>query len=429
MKLARRQVLQLGGGALLPWPGCATPGRGAMRTAGLSRARLDRMHQVMADHAEHGVPGIITLVARRGDVHVDVIGNKTVAGPPLRRDDIFRISSMTKPLIAAAAMVLVEDCKLRLDEPVDRLLPELADRKVLKRIDGPLDDTVPARRPITVGDLLTFRLGFGQILGPPSYPIHQAERALQLMSMGPPMPATPHAPDEWMRRFGTLPLMRHPGEAWMYNTAAQILGVLIARAARQPLEAFLRERLFEPLGMKDTGFSVPASKRDRLVACYHANPGTGALDLQDGVADSQWSHPPIFPDGGAGLVSTVDDYFAFGQMLLEGGRRGHAQVLSRLSVEAMTTNQLTAEQMTDPEVSGFLGPDRGWGLGMAVFTRRDGVAAVPGRFGWDGGFGTSWSSDPKEGLVGILLTTRTWDSPSGPAVFHDFWTLAYQAVE
>ncbi len=196
----------------------------------------------------------------------------------MRRDTIFRITSMTKPVTAAAAMILVEECKLRLDEPVDRLLPELADRKVLKRIDGPLDDTVPAHRPITVRDLLTFRMGFGLILGPQDkYPILKAASEQGIM-VGPPKPPTLHAPDEWMRRFGTLPLMHQPGEKWLYNTASDVLGVLVARAAGQRLETFLRERIFEPLSMQDTDFSVPAEKLDRLRAVTSSIPKAGCLN-------------------------------------------------------------------------------------------------------------------------------------------------------
>ncbi len=224
----------------------------------------------MAGYVERGdVPGLVTLVSRRGEVHVDAIGaTGSRRQSPMRRDTIFRISSMTKPITAVAAMILVEECKLRLDEPVDRLLPELADRTVLKRLDGPLDETVPAHRPITVRDLLTFRMGFGQMMAPPdAYPILQAANEQQI-GMGPPSPATTPAPDEWMRRLGTLPLMHQPGERWMYNTGSDVLGVLIARAAGQPLETFLRERIFAPLGMKDTGFSVPAAHhrpvRDQL---------------------------------------------------------------------------------------------------------------------------------------------------------------------
>src|SRR2546421_9103619 len=180
-----------------------------MRSGGLSRARLGRMHDVMAGHVERGeVPGIATLVSRRGEVHVDAIGTKAVGGSDrIRRDTIFRISSMTKPVTAAAAMILVEECKLRLDEPVDRLLPELAGRKVLKRLDGPLGATVPANRPITVRDLLTFRMGFGIVMAPPgTYPIQAAVDGLRL-SQGPPRPAAVPAPDEWMHRLATLPLI------------------------------------------------------------------------------------------------------------------------------------------------------------------------------------------------------------------------------
>ncbi len=402
-----------------------------MSTGGLCKARLGRMHDVMAGYVEHGeVPGIVTLVSRRGEVHVDAIGMKAVGGSdPIRRDTIFRITSMTKPITAVATMILAEECNLRLDEPVDRLLPELAGRKVLKRLDGPLDDTVPANRPITVRDLLTFRMGFGIIIGPPDvYPIQKAVSEQQIMTLGPPKPPTPHAPDEWIRRFATLPLMHQPGEKWMYNTGSYVLGVLIARASGQPLETFFRERIFEPLCMKDTGFSVPAAKLDRLARCYQVNPETGALELHDDVDDSQWSRPPAFPDAGAGLVSTIDDYLAFGQMMLNKGKHGSERILSRLSVEAMTTDQLTPEQKA---VSGFFPgywDSRGWGFGVSMVTRRDDVAAVPGRYGWDGGYGTSWSSDPKEDMVAILMTQRL-GFPLSSGVYLDFWTSAYQTID
>ncbi len=400
-----------------------------MSTGGLSTARLGRMHDVMAGYVERGeVPGIVTLVSRRGEVHVDAIGMKAVGGSdPIRRDTIFRISSMTKPITAAAAMILVEECKLRLDEPVDRLLPELADRKVLKRLDGPLDDTVPANRPITVRDLLTFRMGFGIVMAPPDvYPIQKAVSDQQLMTLGPPKPPTPHAPDEWIRRFATLPLMHQPGEKWMYNTGSHVLGVLIARASDRPLDTFFRKRIFEPLGMKDTSFSVPAPKLDRLATCYQVNPETGALELYDEAEGGQWSRPPAFPDAGAGLVSTIDDYLAFGQMMLNKGKHGTERVLSRPSVETMTTDQLTPEQKA---VSGLIPgyfDSHGWGFGVSMVTRRDDVAGPVGRFGWDGGLGTSWYSDPREGMVAILMTQRVWDSPSPPGVCLDFWTSAYQ---
>src|SRR5438876_12065616 len=252
-------------------------------TGGFSEARLGRMHDVMTGYVERGeVPGLITLVSRRGEVHVDVIGTMAYEkSDPIQRDTIFRISSMTKPITAAATMILVEECKVRLDEPVDRWLPELAERKVLKRLDGPLDDTVPAKRPITTRDLLTFCMGFGQMMAlPDAYPILKAASEQQI-GMGPPSPSTLPAPDEWMRRLGRLPLMHQPGEMWMYNTGSDVLGVLIARVSGQPLEAFLRERIFVPLGMKDTSFSVPGHKLNRLATSYWTNFVSGKIEVYD----------------------------------------------------------------------------------------------------------------------------------------------------
>ncbi|HEU4324628.1 MAG TPA: serine hydrolase domain-containing protein [Roseiflexaceae bacterium] len=393
----------------------------------LSSERLGRMRAVMAGHVDCGhAPGIVTAVSRRGEVHIEAFGEQAQGGPAMGRDTIFRIASMSKPVVAAAAMILVEECRLRLDEPVDEWLPELADRRVLRRLDGPLDDTVPAQRSISLRDLLTSRMGFGQLMAQPdAYPILRAGRERQI-DIGPPTPAAVPAPDEWMRGLGELPLMRQPGEAWLYNTALDVLGVLVARAAGQPLEQFLRERIFEPLGMRDTGFSVPPDKQERFAACYAADHETGEQQLYD-APDGQWSRPPAFPSGAGGLVSTADDYLAFGQMLLGNGRHGGVRILSRPAVELMTTDQLTPEQRA--EAADFLGPSSGWGFGMAITIRRDDLWAVPGRYGWDGGLGTSWRSDPAEQLVGVLLTQQAWTSPQAPAVWQDFWTSVYQAID
>jgi CubicO group peptidase (beta-lactamase class C family) len=398
-----------------------------MSTGGLSRERLGRMHDVMAGYVVRGeLPGLVTLVSRRGEVHVDAIGMKALGGSdPMRRDTLFRIASMTKPITAAATMILVEECKLRLDEPVDRLLPELANRKVLQRLDGPLDDTVPANRPITARDLLTFRLGFGLIMGPPDvYPIQKAMAEAGL-APGPNLPSL--APDEWMKRLGSLPLLHQPGEKWMYHTGSDILGVLIARAAGQKLETFFRERLFAPLGMNDTGFSVPEAKLDRLAACCQVDAATGKLMVFDEARGGGWARPPLFESGGGGLASTVDDYLAFCRMMLNKGKSGGERILSRLSVELMTTDQITPEQKA---VSGFFPgfwDNRGWGFGLAIITRRDSVAAVPGRFGWDGGYGTSAYSDPTEDMVAILMTQSLGTLFSN--IYPDFWTSAYQAID
>ncbi len=396
-----------------------------MSKGGFSGARLYRMREVMAGHVGRGhAPGIVTLVSRRGETHVDAVGTKTVGGDPMRRDTIFRIASMTKPVAAVAAMILVEECRLRLDDPVDPFLPELADREVLEGLDGRLADTVPADRPITLRDLFTLRLGIGAVLAPPGlYPIQRAMEAAGV-APGPDSPSLP--PDEWMRRLGGLPLIYQPGERWMYETGSDVLGVLISRATGGPLEAFFGERIFKPLGMTDTGFHVPAAKLDRLAGCYAANPETGALELYDGAEDSMWSSPPAFESGGGGLVSTVDDYLAFCRMLLNGGKLGEERILSRPSVELMTADHLTPEQRRGAEM--LLGDGGGWGFGMSVVTGRDDLAATPGRFGWDGGYGTSGYSDPGEDMVGILMTQRL-AGPDSPRIDLDFWTSAYAAID
>lgn len=380
-----------------------------MSTGGLSTARLTRMHQVLAGYVERGdVPGLVALVSRRGETHVYAIG--------LPRQAIFRISSMTKPITAVAALILVEECKLRLDEPIDRVLPELSQRRVLKTLDSPLDKTLPADRPISLRDLLTFRMGFGQLFPPPDpCPIVQQASKLHI-GMGPPIPDEMAEPDEWLRRLASLPLMAQPGERWIYNTGADVLGVLIARAADQPFEAFLRERVFEPLGMHDTAFSVPPDKLSRLPISFIA---TG--QVFDPANGGQWSHPPAFPSGAGGLVSTADDYARFAQMLLENGK----PLLSRPTVELMTSNQLTPEQMAN---GGMILGGYGWGFGVAIATARTHVANV-GSYGWDGGLGTNWQNDPREQLTTILMTQQAWASPEPPSVARDFSTLAYQAIE
>ena len=387
------------------------------------------MQDVMAGHVDRGVvPGVATLLSRRGEVQVDAIGTKAFGdSDPMRRDTIFRVASVTKPIVAAAAMILVEECTLRLDEPVDQWLPELADRRVLRAIDSPLDDTLPANRPITLRDLLTFRLGIGAVMVfPPRYPIQQAMAEAGVGS-GPALPA--HTPDELMKRFGSLPLVHQPGERWLYDSGSDILGVLISRATGTSLEEFLRERIFAPLGMNDTSFSVPESKLNRLASSYWTNPSTGEFEIFDGVDDSRWASPPVFESGAGGLVSTVDDLLAFGEMMLKRGKYRNERILSRRSVEVMTTDQITPEQKA---VSGFFPgfwDSHGWGFGVSIVTLRDDLAATPGRYGWDGGYGTSWYVDPKEELIGILMTQRVWDASGAPVVLLDFWTSAYGAID
>lgn len=386
------------------------------------------MRDVLARHVEAGeLPGLVALVARKGAVHVEAIGRFGFSDDrPMRRDTIFRVASFTKPVVAVGAMILVEECRLRLDDPIDAFVPELADRRVLTRLDGPLDDTVPAVRPITLRDLLTMRMGIGHIMADArAFPVQQAIDALPILK-GPPRPQMPPAPDAWIAGVATLPLMHQPGEGWMYDLSFDVLGVLIARAAGMPLDDFLAERIFEPLGMKDTAFCLPPEKLGRLPDSYARDFATGEVELYDAAAASDWNRPPAFPSASGGLVSTVDDMLAFGTMMLDNGSGVRGRILSRPSVELMTANQITEAQRLSAGL--FLGDNAGWGFGVAVTLARDDISAVPGRYGWDGGLGTSWRNDPTEDMVGILMTQRAFDSPRPPAVLRDFWTLAYQAI-
>lgn len=393
----------------------------------LSPDRLQRLRVAMARHVESGyVPGLVAAVWRKGELHVEVLGTMAFGGLPMRRDTIFRIASITKPITAAAAMILVEESRLRLDDPVDKWLPELADRRVLKSIESPLDETVPAVRPITLRDLLTFRAGYGAVMvWPEKYPIQKAMSEAGLLPSA-NLPAMP--PEELMKRYGASPLVHQPGEQWLYNSASDILGVLISRVSGRTLEGFLRERIFGPLGMKDTGFHVPAEKIDRLATCYQTDLATGERAVFDEARGGRFASPPVFESGAGGLVSTVDDYLAFCRMMLGKGKLGDTRILSRPTVELMTADHLTPAQKEGDHARIFFNGNSGWGFGMAVATRRDNLWLTPGRFGWDGGYGTSAYTDPVEEMVGVLLTQRLMDSPAPPPIYIDFWTSAYQAI-
>ena len=403
--------------------------------SGFREAGLGRLREVLARHVDSGrIPGLVALVSRGDQTHVETIGTmRHGGGAPMRRDTIFRMASTSKPVTVAAAMVLLDECRLRLDDPVQQWLPELADRRVLQRPDGPLDDTVPARRPITVRDVLTSTFGLGMDLTALGTPILGAIFELGLT---PNLPEPMPEPDEWMRRLGTLPLMHQPGERWQYQISNDLLGVLVARVSGQSFEAFLRERLFEPLGMTDTGFHVPADKIDRLPDLYAPDPQTGEFVVWDEAVGGRWSQPPAFPGGGGGLVSTADDYHAYFRMLLNHGMHGGERILSRPAVELMTSNSLLPEQLAartamardSVHVSHGQGQHGGWGFGMAVRTYRADYASI-GQFGWDGGSGTSTYADPDKGLTGILLTQVGASVPDPIQLMHDFWTTLYQAID
>jgi CubicO group peptidase (beta-lactamase class C family) len=383
---------------------------------GLTSAGLARLHTVAEPHvADARVPGLVALVARGEQVHVEALGSLTVGGPPVARDSIFRIASTSKPLTAAAALAVVGEGSMGLNDPVDRLLPELAARRVLRRMDGALDDTVPAASRITTRELLNFTFGFGMVMemfsSATPWPVVAAAEELELATIGPPDVAAQPDPDTWIERLGSLPLLAQPGERWLYNTGASVLGVLLARATGQPFAEVLATRVFEPLGMRDTGFWT--AHTERLATAYRPTPdGLIAWDEPEGA----WSEPPAFGDGGAGLVSTVDDLLAFARMLLAGG----APVLSAEAARSMTTDQLTEAQ----KAHGGLGPDffagRSWSYGQSVLDS--------GAFGWDGGFGSSWLVDPAHELIVIVLTQRMFETSAAPQVHRDIQAAAYAAL-
>ncbi|MFI6918915.1 serine hydrolase domain-containing protein [Nonomuraea spiralis] len=312
-----------------------------------------RMRDVLGGFVARGeVPGLVGLVHHRGETHLVAEGTlESGGGAPVGGDSLFRIASLTKAVTAAAAMVLVEECVLRLDEPIDDLIPELAGRRVLRALDAPLDDTVPAVRPITVRDLLTFRLGTGQLWVPggEDFPILRAMRD-PAINRGPDGPDS--GPDEWLERLGALPLMYQPGERWAYHTGADVLGVLIARAAGRALPDFVTERVLEPLGMRDTGYHLPAAELHRLAGSYRPDGSGGVTPRPD---PRVWDEPPLFPSGGGapGLLTTPLDYAAFCRMLLAKGRHDGGRLLSRASVELMTTDHLSPAQKAGSET--FLG--------------------------------------------------------------------------
>ncbi|NUR52041.1 MAG: beta-lactamase family protein [Hamadaea sp.] len=406
-----------------------------LNNRGFSEAGLRRLRDVLTRHVDSGrIPGLVALVSRGGQTHVEAIGTmRHDGGTPMRRDTIFRMASTSKPVSVAAAMILLDECRLRLDDLVQQWLPELADRQVLRRIDSPLDDTVPARRPITVRDVLTSTFGLGMDMTSLGTPVMNA---VFEQGLTPDLPTPMPEPDEWLRRLGTLPLMHQPGERWQYHIASDLLGVLVARVTGQSFEEFLRERLFEPLGMKDTGFDVPAEKIDRLPPLYAPDPQSGEFHVWDPAEGGRHSRPPAFQGGGGGLVSTVDDYHAYFQMLLNGGVHGGRRILSKPAVELMTTNRLTAEQLAAREAMGRdnvhisfgQGQHGGWGFGMAVRTYRGDYAPV-GQFGWDGGSGVTTYADPANQLTGMLLTQVGMTVPDAARAIHDFWTTLYQALE
>jgi CubicO group peptidase (beta-lactamase class C family) len=378
---------------------------------------MAELHEVLQAHVSDGsLPGAVGLVARGDRTEVAVAGSIAVGGAPMARDSIFRLASITKPITAAAVMMLVEDGQIALADPVRRWLPELADPVVVRTPASAVDDVVPAARPITVLDLLTSQAGYGFAS---DFTLPAIQQLFTVQKDGREVASFP-PPDEWMAALARIPLLYQPGEAWLYDTCSTLQGVLITRVTGQSLPDFLAERVFEPLGMTNTGFSVPAAKRDRFTSSYRRD-AAGALELADGP-DGQWSTRPAFPLGNGGLAGAADDWLAFGRMLLAGGAAPDGRaLLTADSVRLMTTDHTTARQR---EIGQLFLEGQGWGFGAAVDIAPIDPWNVPGRYGWVGGTGTSAHIVPAAGTVSILLAQVAADSPIPPQWMRDFWQYA-----
>jgi len=361
--------------------------------------------------------GAVTLVWHRGDVlQVNEIGFADVeAKLPMQRDTIFRIASMTKPVTVAAAMTLVEEGVVALADPITRWLPEMSDMRVLVDPTGPLDVTVPARRPITIEDLMTHRGGLAYAFSVAG-PISRAYAGVSLRQ----------DQDDWLADVAALPLVSQPGDRITYSQGTEVLGIALSRITGKPLHTLLSERILQPLGMTDTGFFIDPEKRARAATMYR-------LDRQTGLHHDAMGPVPVkeprFCQGGAGLVSTADDYLRFARMLLGGGEVDGVRVLSAESARLMRTDRLTNEQKQQPFLGAPCWVGRGFGLNLSVVTdpskseRLFGPAGL-GTFSWPGAYGTWWQADPENELIMIYLIQNYPDLTAAAAAVAGNTSLA-----
>ncbi|MGI9053369.1 MAG: serine hydrolase domain-containing protein [Ilumatobacteraceae bacterium] len=378
---------------------------------------MTALTDALARHVESGeVPGLVAVVGRHDAVDVTVLGDQAVGGTPMREDSLFRIASIGKPITAAAVLTLVADERVALDDPIGDWLPELAEPRVLREPTGPIDDTVAAARPITVRDLLRSTNGHGF---PSDFSAPVVALLFERLRQGPPQPQLVPPPDEWMAILSGIPLLHQPAEGFTYNTAFDILGVLVARATGQPFAGYVADRILRPLGMTETGLVFPTGTADRATTYYRRGDDgdrDGDLAMVD-APDGQWSSEPAFASGAGGFVSTVADVLAFQRMLLANG----GDVLPPELVAAMMTDQLNAAiRATD---TAFL-DGQSWGYGGGVDIAVRNPWNVLGRYGWVGGTGTSAYIVPADGSVAILLTQVELAGPNGSAVLESFWAAA-----
>ncbi|MEZ4425057.1 MAG: serine hydrolase domain-containing protein [Gemmatimonadota bacterium] len=415
--------------AALLWVACAAPPASAQilepatpASVGISEARLERWDRLARAYVDSSrIAGVVSLVARDGKlVHLRAYGSLDVEeGRPMRTDALFRIASMTKAVTSVAAMMLVEEGRLALDEPVSRYIPAFAASRVAvpdsTRFGGLLFSERAPSREITVRDLLTHTSGISYGGGRLAQRYQEAGVYLWYFADKPePIGTT-------MERLATLPFEAHPGSAWVYGFSTDVLGRVVEVASGLPLDRFFRERIFEPLGMRDTHFYPPASKADRMATVYSAN-AAGQIHraADEGMGQGDYlTGPRQSFSGGAGLVSTAQDYARFLQALLDGGRLGDARILAPATVDLMTVNHVDTL---------YRQPGRGFGLGFEILEDPGaaGLYGSPGTFGWGSAYYSTYWVDPQERLVGIFLAQLV---PAGGLDLQPkFRTLVYQAI-
>ena len=374
----------------------------ATNPKGFSAEGLAKIAPTLQPIADAGdLSGFVTLLFRHGEIaQLTTIGHRDVAKKlPMERDTLFRIASMTKPVTSIAALMLLEEGRFKLEDPITKWAPEFKNLRVLKDPQGALDATVPAAREITFDDLFTHRSGLAygfSSLGPIA---HEYQRVLgDVLNSA-------LTPDDWMARLATLPLLYQPGERFHYSHSTDVLGFLVGRIAGIPFRDFLMKRIFGPLGMHDTDFYVPPEKRGRAAIVYRLNEAKGVLEP---VPFKQFDTPPAYCGGGGGLISTADDYLKFARMMLGRGEIDGTRLVSEQTIALMCTNRLTPAQRAIP----FLGAipmwdGMGFGLGVSVIDAPEklgflGMGGI-GSFGWPGAFGTWWQADPQNDLIMIYL--------------------------